>query len=230
MEKRADMKTKSKIFYLVLLSLLIGSVFPISDSIGQEGVYTSPTYSFDIDPDTNFTVVSKAPLQWKQYRSENITVTIKATGLAAGENISLILVSFLFNFPDDPLPHSSGTQVINQNLTTINQEYEFNKTFTPQEPERFNITIKVIANSTGVPIAQEFFAEFPGDEPYIEVEKSRAAPIINLPGFPDPQTFVRWIFIFIVAIVMISLPSIFVGVTKISEITEKRKKKGDEKK
>ncbi len=230
MEKGTEMKNKSKIFYFVLISLFIGNFSPIYDTNGQEGVYTSPTYSFEIDPNTNFTVVTKAPLKWKQYRSENVTVTIKTTGLAAGENLSLTLVSFLFNYPDDPLPHSSGAKVINQNLTAVDEEYEFNQTFTPQDPIQFNITIKVIANSTGVPTSQEFFAEFPGDEPYIEVEKSKAAPIINLPGFPDPQTFVRWIFIFMVAIVMISSPAIFVGVMKIKEITQNRKKKGEEKK
>jgi len=224
------MKTKSKIFYFMLISLLIASIFPVYQSVGQEGVYTSPTYSFEIDENTNFTVVSQAPLTWQQNQYENITVIIKTTGLEVGENLSLTLVSFLFNYPGDPVPHSSGSKIINQNLTQIDQTYEFNKTFLPPDEERFNITIKIIANSTGVPVAQEFFAQFPGDEPYIEVKKSKALPVINLPGFPDPQTFVRWIFIFLVIIGIISLPSIFVAYTKIQEKVKGRKTKGEDKK
>ena len=224
------MKNKSKILYLVLITLFVGSIYPINYTVGQDGVYTSPTYSFEFDSNTNFTVVSRAPLTWEQYQYENVSVTLKATGLGLGENISITLVSFIFNYPDDPLPHSSGTEIVNQNFTTINQIYEFNKTFVPPDQDRFNITIKIIANSASFPSSQEFFAEFPGDQPYIEVKKSKALPIINLPGFPDPQTFIRWIFIFLVIIGIIALPSIFVGFKKVQETAKgKKKKKEDEK-
>lgn len=230
MENRAEMRIKSKILYLIFVSLLIGCFYPIYESVGQESVYTSPTYSFEMDENTNFTVVSQAPLTWQQYQYENITVTIRVSGLPVGENLSLTLVSFLYNYPDDPVPHSYGSEIINQNLTNIDETYKFNKTLLPPDQDRFNITIKIIANSTGVPYAQEFFAEFPGDEPYIEVKKSRALPVINLPGFPDPQTFVRWIFIFLVIVGIISLPSIFVASMKIKERLRKRTKKGEDEK
>ena len=72
--------------------------------------------------------------------------------------------------------------------------------------------------------------EFPGDLPYIEVEDTSANPIINLPGFPESRTFWRWILIFFLAMIIMTLPASYVAFVKIQQNLKSRKKKGAKKK
>jgi hypothetical protein len=179
----------------------------------------------------NFTVQSAAPLTWNQNQRVNLTIEIEATGLPVGENISISTISIYYNIPDDPHKKYQTSIVPRNNFTELNQVQIFNSSlFAPDETKEFNITMEFIVFSTSIPENQFFEAVFPGDVEYIEVKEDRALPIINLPGFPDGQTFSRWIFIFAISFILIAMPSIFVASFKIKEVIQNRSKKGGKKK
>ena len=231
MEERTEMKFgKGVKFVPLILVIIIGSHYAF-DILAQDSVYTSPKSTFAIDSNTNFTVQSAAPLTWNLNQRVNLTIEIEATGLTVGENISISTISIYYNIPDDPHKKYQTSIVPKDNFTEVNQIQAFNSSlFAPDDTNEFNITIELIVFSTSIPENQFFEAAFPGDIEYIEVEEDKALPIINLPGFPDGQTFARWIFIFAISFILIAMPSIFVASFKVKEAFQNRRKKGGEKK
>ena len=226
MEKREFMKKVSKIIIIILLVNLPVLAFTSYVSISQEeSVYTSPKETLEINGNTTFTVYSTAPLTWELNGQTNYTIYFNSTEVPAGENITLVSVSIYYNVPDDPHRQQARILTPQVNLTGVNQQYEILSTLRPpSDADEFNITIEIIARSTSKPENQLFEAEFPGDGIYIDIKKDLVLPVINLPGFPDIETFLRWIFIFAVAFVIISLPAIFVASFKIQELVKARKK------
>ncbi len=225
------MKKVSKIIVIILLVNILALAFTSYISISQESVYTSPKDTMEINGDTNFTVYSTAPLTWESNGQENYTIYFNSTGVPVGENITLVSVSIYYNVPDNPHRELARVVTPQVNLTGINQQYEILSTLRPpSDADEFNITIEIIARSTSEPENQLFDAQFPGDGIYIDIQSDLVLPIINLPGFPDIETFARWIFIFAVAFVIISLPSIFVAVFKIQEYVKTREKGGKKEK
>lgn len=230
MEERAEMKYHKGLKTILLVSvIIIGSYFAF-DILAQESVYTSPKTTFSMDSYTNFTVQSAAPLTWNLNVRVNLTIEIEATGLQVGENISIATISVYFNIPDDPHKKYQSSIVPKNNFTELNQVQIFNASlFAPDDTKEFNITLEFVVFSTSIPENQFFEADFPGDVEYIEVEEDRTLPIINLPGFPDAQTFSRWIFIFAISFILIAMPSIFVASFKIKDVIQNRSKKGGKK-
>ncbi len=221
------MKKVSKIIIIILLVNIPVLAFTSYVSISQESVYTSPKETLEINGDTNFTVYSTAPLTWELNGHENYTIYFNSTGVPSGENITLVSVSIYYNIPDDPHRQQARILTPQVNLTGVNQQYEILSSLKPpSDADEFNITIEIIAKSTSKPENLLFEAQFPGDEIYIDIKKDLVLPVINLPGFPDIETFARWIFIFAVAFVIISLPAIFVASFKIQELVKTRKKGG----
>jgi hypothetical protein len=228
MEEREFMKKVSKIIMIILLVNIPVLGFTGYVSLSQdESVYTSPRETLEINEDTNFTVYSTAPLTWESSSQENYTIYFNSTGVPVGENITLVSVSIYYNIPDDPHRQQARILTPQVNLTGVNQQYEIlNSLRPPSDADEFNITIEIIARSTSDPENQLFEAQFPGDGIYIDIKEDLVLPVINLPGFPDIETFLRWIFIFGVAFVIISLPAIFVASFKIQELVKTRKKSG----
>ncbi len=221
------MKKISKTIIIILLVNIPILAFTSYDSISQESVYTSPKETLEINGNTTFTVYSTAPLTWESSSHENYTIYFNSTGVPSGENITLVSVSIYYNIPDDPHRQQARILTPQVNLTGVNQQYEILSSLrTPSDADEFNITIEIIARSTSEPENQLFEAQFPGDGIYIEIKEDLVLPVINLPGFPDIETFLRWIFIFGVAFVIISLPAIFVASFKIQELVKTRKKSG----
>jgi hypothetical protein len=230
MEERTGMKYHKKVKFVFLISVIVFGSYFAFDILAQESVYTSPKTTFVIDSYTNFTVQSAAPLTWNLNQRVNLTIEIEATGLPVDENISIATISIYYNIPDDPHKKYQTSIVPRNNFTEVNQVQTFNSSlFAPDDTNEFNITLEFIVFSTSIPENQFFEAEFPGDVEYIEVEEDRTLPIINLPGFPDGQTFSRWIFIFAIAFILIAMPSIFVASFKIKDAIGNRKKKGGKK-
>ncbi len=227
MEKRAIMKLKKPIRNLLIITVLVLSIFLILPTEGQESVYTSPTYRFEIDENTNFTVVSRAPLSWEENVGVNFSITLEAkTGeIPPGENITITYVDITYVYPDNETEarylHAEDF-MLNETI----QIYHINTTLlAPNDYNLFNISIEIIAHSSLQPEDTLYIAYFPGDRSYIQVERGAALPIINLPGFPDPQTFVRWIFVFVVILLIMITPSLFVGIPKMGEFSKKAFKK-----
>ena len=238
------MKSKSKTYGLFILFVMVLGLLPVLDTFEVVSGYTSQAYPFGINQNTTITVVSEAPLSWNENERVNLTVTLNATAVPIGENITIVLITVMYNYPDDPDPHpytSKSPDDPDKNLTEVGHTYEY--PFDLQAPsdediKKFNITIRVLVKSTSEDYNQEFEAFFPGDaeNPYIDIKTDVVLPIINLPGFPDIQTFGRWIFIFGVILIIIALPSIFVASSKthhfiknIDVWKEKRKQQKDEK-
>jgi len=225
------MKKVSKIIIIILLVNIPVLAFTSYVSMSQESVYTSPKKTLEINGDTNFTVYSTAPLTWELNGHENFTIYFNSTGVPSGENITLVSVSIYYNIPDNPHRQQARILTPQVNLTGVNQQYEILSSLSPpSDADEFNITIEIIAKSTSEPENQLFEAQFPGDGIYIDIKKDLVLPVINLPGFPDIETFARWIFIFAVAFIIISLPSIFVASFKIQELVKTRKKGGQKEK
>ncbi|MCG3222777.1 MAG: hypothetical protein H7641_15465 [Candidatus Heimdallarchaeota archaeon] len=231
MEERTEMKYHKGVKFVLLISVIIIGNFFAFDILAQDSVYTSPKSTFVIDSNTNFTVQSAAPLTWDLNQRVNLTIEIEATGLPVGENISIATISIYFNIPEDPHKKYQTSIVPSNNFTELDQVQIFNSSlFAPDDTKEFNITLEFVVFSTSIPENQFFEAEFPGDVEYIEVEEDRTLPIINLPGFPDAQTFSRWIFIFAISFILIAMPSIFVASFKIKDVMRNRSKKGGKKK
>ena len=220
------MKKISKVIVLIILVNILSLAFTSSISISQESVFTSPKETIEINGDTNFTVYSTASLTWKANNYENYTIYFNSTGVPLGENITLVSVSIYYKIPDDPHKQQARILTPQVNLTGINQQYEILSTLRPpSDAEEFNITLEIIAGSTSEPDSL-YEAQFPGSGIYIDIQEDVVLPVIGLPGFPDIGTFLRWIFIFGVAFVIIALPSIFVASFKIQELVKTRKKGG----
>lgn len=220
------MKKKKKALMVFIFTYILVITYTNDVSIGQESVYTSPKTTFEIGTNVTFSVYSTAPLIWNANQYENFTMYYNATGLPTGENITLVTISIYYNIPNDPHKKQARVLAPQFNLTEENQQYEVLTSFPPpSEADEFNLTIEIVASSTSFPENQLFEAEFPGDETYIEVKESLVLPIINLPGFPNIETFVRWIFIFLVALIIIALPAIFVASFKLKETIQSRSKK-----
>ena len=223
-------KSKQLIVIFILLTLFTSIIVNL-ESIAQEGVYYSPTSIFELNNETNFTVYSTAPLTWTLNSAVNFSVYLNATGLPSGENITVELITVYFDSPDYTYRKQKHAFTPMINLTETQRELEQRTTlYAPDDVDKyFNISIIILAHSTNVTKNEPYEAEFPGDVEYIEVKKNIVLPIINLPGFPAADTFLRWIFIFGVAFILISMPSIFVASFKIKEIVERRKTKGGKK-
>ena len=192
------MKLKKPIISLLIVSALMLTVISVNQLEGQTSVYTSPTYRFEIDSSTNFTVVSRAPLSWKENVDVNFSITFGANNIQAGYNISITYVDITYIYPDN-VTEARYLHDEDFILNETNQIYNINTTLiAPSDYDLFNISIEILAHSSSYPSDTLFIAYFPGDKSYIQVEREGANPIINLPGFPDELTFVRWIIIFIV--------------------------------
>ncbi|MBY9001593.1 MAG: hypothetical protein KGD64_11790 [Candidatus Heimdallarchaeota archaeon] len=224
------MKKKYTFILIFILTNMIASSHLNNVSLGQESVYTSPKITLEINEETNFTVYSTAPLTWELNDYQNFTIYVNSTGIPLGDNITLVSISIYYNIPNDPHRQQARILTPQVNLTGVNQQYEsISALRPPSDADEFNITIEIVAQSTSVPDNQLFETQFPGDETYIDIQKDLVLPVINLPGFPNIETFTRWIFIFCVAFVIISLPAIFVASFKIQEAvkTGKMGKKKD---
>ncbi|MFW9852917.1 MAG: hypothetical protein ACFFDS_08240, partial [Candidatus Thorarchaeota archaeon] len=223
-------KSKQLTVIFILLTLFTSIVVNL-ESIAQEGVYYSPTSFFELNNEKNFTVYSTAPLTWTLNSAVNFSVYLNATGLPSGENITIEVITVYFDSPDYTYKKQKYAFTPMTNLTETQRELEQRTIlYAPDDVNKyFNISLVILAHCTNVTNNQVYEADFPGDVEYIEVKKNIALPIINLPGFPDADTFLRWIFIFGVAFVLISMPSIFVVSFKIKEIVESRKTKGGKK-
>ncbi len=221
------MKKVSKIIVFILLINILTLDFTSYVSISQESVYTSPKETLEINGDTNFTVYSTAPLTWESNSQTNYTVYFNSTGVPLGENITLVSVAIYYNIPDNPHRQQARILTPQVNLTGVNQQYEILSSLRPpSDADEFNITIEIVARSTSEPENKLFETQFPGDGIYIDIKTDLVLPVINLPGFPNIETFARWIFIFAVAFVIISLPAIFVVSFKIQDFVKTRKKSG----
>ncbi len=224
------MKKISKVIIIILLVNIPVLAFTNYVSIGQESVYTSPKETLSINGDTNFTVYSTAPLTWELNSRENFTIYFNSTEVPIGENITLVSIAIYYNIPDNPHRQQERLYAPQVNLTGVNQQHEILSSLSPpSDTDEFNITIEIVASSTSEPENKLFEAQFPGDGIYIDIHSNLVLPVINLPGFPDIQTFARWIFIFAVAFVIISLPAIFTVSFKIQELVKARKKDGKKK-
>jgi hypothetical protein len=200
-----------------IIAIAILSINPIQ---GQVSVYTSPTYRFEIDEYTNFTVVSRAPLSWEENVEVNFSITFGANNIETGYNISISYVDITYVYPDN----ETEARYLHANDFTLNETnpiYNINTTLiAPAEYNLFNISIEILAQSSSSPSDELYIAYFPGDKSYIQVEREGANPIINLPGFPDSLTFSRWIVIFIVIFLVMIAPALFVGIPKSIELTK----------
>ncbi|MCE7741532.1 MAG: hypothetical protein GOP50_03650 [Candidatus Heimdallarchaeota archaeon] len=222
------MKLKKLTLNLILITILALTILPINQVKGQESVYTSPTYRFEIDENSNFTVVSRAPLSWEENVGVNFSITFGAANIQSGYNISITYVDITYVYPDNETEarylHAEDF-VLNETI----QAYNINTTLiAPADYNLFNISIEIIAKSSSHPLDSLFIAQFPGDKSYIQVERGDANPIINLPGFPDPQTFVRWIIIFVFIFLVMITPALFIGIPKTVELSKIAYKKTKE--
>ncbi len=231
MEEGKTMKFSKLIISLFVLTTTLSTLSIPIGVLGEETGYTSPLNFFQIGGDTNFTAYVVAPLSWELNKPVNLTLYINVTVLPEGSNMTIVSLSYSYNLPNSPYPIYQTPSTPNEMITEANQQVVDRKILrAPSDVEEFNITIKIIANSSSSPENQEFEMEFPGDLPYIEVEDTSANPIINLPGFPESRTFWRWILIFFVAMIIMTLPASYVAFMKIQQNLKSRKKKGAKKK
>ncbi|MHA1199838.1 MAG: hypothetical protein ACTSQF_10970 [Candidatus Heimdallarchaeaceae archaeon] len=222
------MKLKKPILNLILITVLVLTILPINQLKGQESVYTSPTYRFEIDENTNFTVVSRAPLRWEENVGVNFSITLGAANIQTGYNISITYVDITYVYPDNETEarYLHGEDFV---LNETNLMYQINTTLiAPADYNLFNISIEIIAKSSSHLSDSLFIAHFPGDKSYIQVERGDVNPVINLPGFPDPQTFVRWIIIFMFIFLVMITPALFIGIPKSIELSKIAYKKTKE--
>ncbi len=214
------MKLKKPILYFIFITILVSTVVTINPLRGQDSVYTSPTYRFEIDEFTNFTVVSKSPLSWEENTDVNFNITFGANNIQPGYNITITYVDITYVYPDNET-EARYLHADDFMLNETNQEYFINTTLVaPADYNLFNISIEILAHSSSYPSDTLFIAQFPGDKSYIQVEREGANPIINLPGFPDPLTFARWIIIFLVIFLVMITPALFIGIPKTIELTK----------
>ncbi len=225
------MKFSKLIISLFVLTATLSTLTIPIGVVGEETGYTSPPNFFQIGGDTNFTVQAVAPLSWELNKQVNLTLYINVTVLPEGLNMSIISLSYSYNLPYSPYRSYQTFKTPNVMMTETNQQFvDIASLYAPDDVEEFNITIEIIANSSSSPENQEFEIEFPGDYPSIEVDDKSANPIINLPGFPESRTFWRWIPIFFVTMIIMTLPASYVVFMKIQQNLKSRKKKGAKKK
>ena len=214
------MKLKKSILSLIIITFIGLIVVPSNPLNGQESIYTSPTYRFELDEETNFTVVSRAPLSWEENVQENFSITFGANNINVSHNISITYVDITYVYPDN---QTEARYLHDEDfvLNITNQVYNINTTLiAPADYNLFNISIEIIAHSSTNTSDTLFIAYFPGDRPYIQVEREGVNPIINLPGFPDPLTFSRWIVIYVIVLLVMITPALFVGIPKTIELSK----------
>jgi hypothetical protein len=220
MEKRTKMKLRKTILILIVITFFSLLIIPTNPLKGQESIYTSPTYRFELDGETNFTVVSRAPLSWEENVEKNFSITFGATNINVSHNISITYVDITYVYPDNET-EARYLHAEDFVLNITNQVYNINTTLiAPNDYNLFNISIEIIAHSSTNSSDTLFIAYFPGDRSYIQVEREGVNPIINLPGFPDPLTFSRWIVIYIIILLVMITPALFVGIPKTIELSK----------
>ncbi|MHA1302740.1 MAG: hypothetical protein ACTSQE_01610 [Candidatus Heimdallarchaeaceae archaeon] len=225
------MKTRNKLLLIIITIMgLIYATIPANQGIGaQESVFTT-TEIISIDNNTKITVSAAAPLTWTLNEPTNFTVTIRLSTIAENDSLYITYIATAYNIPGEPFPEDQKTTIVQENLTEIDQEIEKIQTrYAPENTDEFNITLSILAKTTNMTEAQEFKMDFPGKgESNITIKKNVVLPIINLPGFPNTETFVRWILIFIIVLIIVLMPALFVSYFKIQEWT-KMKKRGEDK-
>ncbi len=212
-----------KLFFLLSFVILFGlfttpSHYSTEITIaGDEGFKAVEIIA--VNNSTNISVSVISPLTWKSNEATNITIEIKLSAIAENDNLTLTYVATSYNIPGKPFPISQKTTVINENLSQVGQEVNKTQTrYAPENTDEFNITVTILAKTENMTDSRELYMDFPGKgESNIRIIRNVALPIINLPGFPNAETFVRWIVIFVVVLLILISPSLFVLYFKIKE-------------
>lgn len=218
--------TKRKIIQTMLLVVgLIVLSFQTLWVIAEDSSLFTVSDEFQVG-DESFAVNMTAPLKWKDTLAVNITFDIVSDTLNGNETITIITLSIYYSSPELPTRKFLEILTPDRNLTETQDSLSLNATvYAPVDISQFNMTVEIIAKSSTVTENQVYTIDFPGiEDMYIEVEKSAALPIINLPGFPNTETFGRWIVIFLLSFVGMGLPAIFVGTVKVTDYIKNRKK------
>jgi len=221
---------KQKRLYLNLLIVMFISILvvPTSPLDSQISIYTSPTYRFELDELTNFTAVSRAPLSWEEDVDVDFNLTLEASGLNSSNYIFIDLIQFVYINSENVSEYGRD---YNEDflLNETHPIFSFNKTLdTPTDYNLFNISILIYTSRIIDPHEDNitiFTAYFPGSFPHIQVEREDVNPIIALPGFPDSLTFSRWIIIYVVILLVMITPALFVGIPKSIELSKSAYKK-----
>ncbi|MHA1115442.1 MAG: hypothetical protein ACTSRR_08090 [Candidatus Heimdallarchaeaceae archaeon] len=206
--------TKIIIFSMVVSLLLI----QINNVNAKETVFTA-TEIIDINETTQITVSMAAPLTWEINTGINISVNIKLSKIAQNDSLFITYIKTEYNIPGKQFPEDQQITIIENNLTNIGEEININQTrYAPENTDEFNITLSILAQTVNMTSTEEFSMDFPGKgEDNILVKKNLVLPIINLPGFPNIETFSRWIVIFVVIQLVIMSPALFVLYFKIKK-------------
>ncbi|UJG42093.1 MAG: hypothetical protein K9W45_06435 [Candidatus Heimdallarchaeum aukensis] len=206
--------TKIIIFSMVVSLLLI----QINNVNAKETVFTA-TQIIDINETTQITVSMAAPLTWEINTGINISVNIKLSKIAQNDSLFITYIKTEYNIPGKQFPEDQQITIIENNLTNIGEQISINQTrYAPENTDEFNITLSILAQTVNMTSTEEFSMDFPGKgEDNILVKKNLVLPIINLPGFPNIETFSRWIVIFVVIQLVIMSPALFVLYFKIKK-------------
>ena len=204
--------TKFIIFSIVVSLLLIQS----NNVNAKETVFTA-TEIIDINETTQITVSMAAPLTWEINTGINISISIKLSQIAQNDSLFITYIKTEYNIPGKQFPENQQISIIENNLTYIGEEIDINQTrYAPENTDEFNITLSILAQTVNMTSTEEFSMDFPGKgEDNIIVKKNLVIPVINLPGFPNIETFSRWIVIFIIIQLIIMSPAILVLYFKI---------------
>ncbi|UJG44919.1 MAG: hypothetical protein K9W46_06990 [Candidatus Heimdallarchaeum endolithica] len=213
------------VIFSIFASLII---FQFNNVNAKETVFTA-TEIIDINETTQITVSMAAPLTWEINTGINISVSIKLSQIAQNDSLFITYIKTEYNIPGKQFPENQQISIIEDNLTYIGEEFNINQTrYAPENTDEFNITLSILAQTVNMTNTEEFSMDFPGKgEDNIIIKKNLVIPVINLPGFPNIETFSRWIIIFIVIQLIIMSPAILVLYFKISKqkTRSQRKKK-----
>ncbi len=205
------MKLFTKIIIITLFCAM-SFIIPLKPTMASEdNVWTSPVTEFQISEGTNFSIYTKGPTVWTFKRYTTLTYYFNATALASNDSITIISVSAGYNISGREFADFKGGPVINETFTEVNQAVNVSWEYIIEEEdvEDFFITLRITAKNSTMENNEDFYTIFPGRGEDIVVVTEIDLAIIDLPGFPNPETFIIWIIIFSILLISITLPALF---------------------
>lgn len=214
------MKSKIKYFAILLLFLFLTSsnfTRVLSQSIGNP-VKINPAIGYE------YTTVVSGHLTWPegkiQYISLNFTLNQIPDNLSKIE-IQLITFEFIGKINDaDQVIDRPRTQNPEISLTNANSSTYVNQSLeAPSTADNFYLNITLFSRTVGnitQGVLIPYAVRFP-EEGTILVDRDKLVPLINLYGFPPDTFFTKWLPVYGSLLFILLVPSLVVGISKISQ-------------
>ena len=212
--KQSNIRRRFVVTTLIVLAISIGAISPHAVAqLNPEGYTTSDV--IQISQNALLQVNTTAPLQWSFGSTYAISVSMVAALSDSAGIVNITLVEFKI-LNKDSETETTYLEVVNQ---AINGTLQLNvsKAIDTPDLDVFTVEINILASSNVSQVSTpetNYSVTFPDNDLQITVVRDNLAAILQLPGFPETETFKRWLIVYALIMLLFLLPTGALGIFK----------------